>query len=203
MIDNPAKAVVICDGGLAACVALAAAREAKVQSGGEGAAAWIDGGGEGRERAARSMAKSLGATILGPDGPITDSAASGADRSIMLILAGTAACAAGRPEIIWPVTRASPGDPAPPIDVAAVSRESDRAVLATRLLALDADDHGQISTRVTCPFVDMPDRGLAELAVDLGAPVELCWWAKAAGPEAERERARWVGLLRSCGHAGV
>lgn len=207
MIERPERTAIIIDGSLASAVALAAAREARVQTGGAPAAVWIDAGLDEnaplRDRAARSMASAMGCTVMGPQEPVADARTSGVDRAVLLLIAGTASCHAGRPEVLWPVTIESAADTSPSDQAAAAAREIDRAVLVTRLLSLDATDHGHVSVGVTCPFAEMPDRGVAELAVDLAAPVELCWWVGQTSASARREQARWEGLLRSCGHPGM
>lgn len=207
MIDRPGRTVIICDGSVSAAVALAAAREARVQTGEQPAAVWIDAGLDAdapqRERAARSMAAAMGCPVIGPEQPVADPWASGADRAVMLLIAGTASCHAGRPEIVWPVTIEVAPNASPSQEAAAAAREIDRAVLVTRLLSLDAVEHDQVSARVSCPFAEMPDRGVAELAVDLSAPVERCWWVNQASVGAQRERARWESLLRGCGHPSM
>jgi len=84
----------------------------------------------------------------------------------------------------------------------------DRALLVSRLGLLDngGGDNGGRDTEVTIetPLVDLTDRQVADLVVDLDAPAYLCWWWRRLGePEAESaaslERRAWLAALDDAG----
>lgn len=72
--------------------------------------------------------------------------------------------------VIWPV---SVGD-----DLEALQRVTEQAALVTELAATEPDllgGDGDSVIRVYTPLADLDEHGLAELAEDLGAPMEACW----------------------------
>lgn len=128
---------------------------------------------------------------------ISDPAESGHGSSTTLLLAaGRAALRLDCSRLIWPVFV---GD-----DTEAIAREHERARLIAGLLRLDAD-RGALA--VDTPFLDLDDRHLADLAVDMDAPAGLWWpcegeseapcgeceqcqrWAEAFEPAAQRSAA--------------
>jgi hypothetical protein len=113
----------------------------------------------------------------------------------MLLEAGRAAIELGAGRVVWSVHAGVPGRPEE-LDLDAASREADRALLVTRLLALDAESHGVQSIRIEPPLADLTDRQLVELALDLDAPIRLCGWWSDVGSD---EHARWMGALDACG----
>ncbi|QOJ01469.1 MAG: hypothetical protein HRU70_13640 [Phycisphaeraceae bacterium] len=114
----------------------------------------------------------------------------------LLASACSAAVSMGRDGIVWPVQFESNGTP----DIAPVSRAIDRALLVTRLWALDAWTHGRPGVHIETPYADLRDAQLAELALDLGVPVELCWWADAhEGGVGWAQRERWTRVLERAG----
>ena len=116
-----------------------------------------------------------------------------------LIHSAIGAAVAGFATVVWPV-HAGPG--AEP-DLDRVALAIDRALLVSRLVALDAADHGCPAIRVDTPYADFTDRQLAELALDLDAPVHTCWWWGGQGGSAAAERQRWTAALQSCGWVPV
>lgn len=95
--------------------------------------------------------------------------------------------------VIWPVHLGG-GDAGASLD--RIGAALDRALLVSRLASMDADVPGGV--RLEAPYADLTDRQVAELALDLDAPLHTCWWADVdAGPDAAAERDRWERVLRS------
>ncbi|MDX2017569.1 MAG: hypothetical protein SFY95_08020 [Planctomycetota bacterium] len=134
-----------------------------------------------------------------------------------LLAAGRLAMSLGIRTVIWPAHYGSgkPGEPTTlDLDRAAVG--ADRALLVGRLMSLEGHESGVPSIRIETPLLDLSDRQLAELAVDLGVSISLegpqakaCWWTLAlqepsrwsseAIDLATAERIRWVPVLRDAG----
>lgn len=210
MIDHPSQMVVMVDGDLPSVVAAANAKEAMLSAGiGAGAGKggpllWpaVDGSNPARLAACVRLSAVLGLTLIerrsvsvGPQGGEWSSP------SRVLIDACTDAATHGRTEVVWPVQFTAGGRGTGGLDLDLVSRASDRALLVTRLMTLDAGAHGVPALHVETPFVDLTDRQVADLALDLAAPVACCWWWEGAesGDEAGALRARWTAALRAAG----
>lgn len=194
-MNHPGKVLVLADGGLAGLVAIAAAREAvsayhtPLPAGQETPRPMVmfvprDANqtdlrvGAVRVQAQRYDVEVVSAP-LGVGGLNIQNGDSGLADSISLSLAAGLATAAGYPEVIWPVSFGHPGEP-DDVELDGLARAVDRAALATRLAALDSDEHGVPSIRIKTPLADLSARQLAEVALDLNVPIELCWWWKAA-----------------------
>lgn len=199
--------IVISDGSLpalvAACLAAEEARE------GEAVGLWAvrplaDDGGGAAERAVQAHAELLGAEIIDADDPsgVPPTPAGGAPTaSGVLLHAATAAAAAGASRLIWPEVAAG--------DLERMAREADRALLISRLVGLD--EAAPARFEIETPLLDLTDEQVAELALDLDAPVWRCWWwsivrgaEEAEAPVvalARAQDARWTGALRRVGWA--
>lgn len=190
------RILVLSDGGLPSLVACAAAGQS---SGATVAPLLWEAGGEPDNRlaAVSRQAELCGLPIgklpipLGPPPGVTV----GAIQSLALVHAATSAAAAGFATVVWPM-HAGPG--AEP-DLDRVATAIDRALLVSRLVALDAVEHGIPAIRVDTPYADFTDRQMAELAIDLDAPIPACWWWGGQGGSAASERQRWTALLQSFG----
>lgn len=116
--------------------------------------------------------------------------------SRMLLAAALAAGTRGATRLVWPVTLGAlvaPGGAREPDDLDAVALACDRAILVGRLASLDLSGAGIV---VEAPLADLSDRQVAELALDLDAPVELCrWW----GVDEDASARRWRSALRAIG----
>ncbi len=97
--------------------------------------------------------------------------------------------------VIWPVSAAI-GDH---LDLDRISAIVDRALLISRLVALDSRDHGTPGIRIETPYADFTDRQVADLAADMELPVEACWWWGHDDPEAAQERERWMSAMQTVG----
>ena len=126
----------------------------------------------------------------------SDSAAS---LSIELLSATLAAAERGIDRVIWPVHAGVVGKPSE-MNLDAASGHVDRALLVTRLVAMDADQHRCASIIVETPYADFSDRQLAELALDMGAPFRKApWW----GVETSENYRRWQGVFDAIGSTVV
>lgn len=137
--------------------------------------------------AALRQAEAYGLAVLDP-GPHPGVAGVGA-LSGELLAAAQAARDARLDAVVWPV-HAGPG-PEPDLD--ALAEAVDRALLVSGLASLGRWSR---SVEVLTPYVDLIDEQIADLALDMDLPVWTCWWwGDAPGPEAARERDRWMPVL--------
>ncbi len=120
----------------------------------------------------------------------------------LLLRAGHLATNLGFGRVCWCAHPGSPtgSGPREPGDADAVGAVLDRALLVTRLLAVAARERGVV---INAPVADLSDWQLADLAADLEAPVDRCWWWSGTSGEAATERARWASTLREVGWAGL
>jgi hypothetical protein len=112
-----------------------------------------------------------------------------------LIAAGYLAASLGCERVVWPVS-AGLGEA---LNVERIAEIADRALLASKLVALDRAVKCPAFNIVT-PYVDYTDVQIAECALDLDVPVDDVWWHSVAGDEAEADRRRWGPALRSAGY---
>ncbi|MCA9300420.1 MAG: hypothetical protein KDA28_15220, partial [Phycisphaerales bacterium] len=110
--------------------------------------------------------------------------------SDLLLQVGTR-CGSGA-RLIWPVQVG--GEAPDDVEVAAVADAVERASAVSRLLALDGLD-----VRIETPFVDLSDRQLCELALDLDLAVTGLWWWTDHSPEGRALDARWKEVFDACG----
>jgi hypothetical protein len=205
MFDRPDRVLVMVDGDLASVVAAANAKEAAlagVTAGKDtpGPVLWPahDPGDETRRAACRRLASTLGLTLIERRSRSVGPEEGGWTSPTRILLdACTDAAAAGRSEVIWPVQ--FPVTAAAARELDAISQAVDRALLVTRLMALDAAEHTTPSLHVEVPMVDLTDAQVADLAVDLAAPAVCCWWWDATTQDALAARERWLPVLRSAG----
>lgn len=189
-----AQSLILSDGGLGSLIACTVARESSPRrSALVLPILWEPGDHSPRIAAAARQAERSGLGVL-PSEPQLPQAP-----TPVLVHAALAAAGAGIPSVIWPV-HAGPG-PEPDLD--RLAQAVDRALLVSRLVAIDSPEHGCPNIRVEAPYADMADRQLVDLALDLDAPVETCWWWNGQGGSAAAERQRWLTLLESRGWSPV
>ena len=174
-MDGAIKTCVIVDGGLQSLVNCFMARERVLAVGGDIASIQplaflpqMEGAlGAIKTTAAEKQAELFGLKLVRSEAQVnSDSGDSG--------LVVTAAYYAARQEcdlLDWPVQRAGIDS----VDVDAASLEADRCLLITRLVSMDTL---RPQFKVDCPLVDLTDRQLCDLAVDMDLPVSSCWWWK-------------------------
>lgn len=94
----------------------------------------------------------------------------------LLLHAAHAAAERGISRVVWPVH--FPDSPGDSVDLDALADACDRALLVSQLAALDTpSEHPVIET----PYADFTDRELLELARDLDAPLDACWYCHEPG----------------------
>lgn len=96
--------------------------------------------------------------------------------------------------IIWPLHSGAATEA--DLRTEPIADACDRALLVSQLASLDAPRTGPGSkgVRIETPYADFTDVQLAELVLDLGAPVSGCWWCDTEGASACGECAscrRW------------
>lgn len=89
----------------------------------------------------------------------------------LVIAAAYLAAREGCDVLDWPIQRASVDS----VDIDAAALDADRCLLITRLVSMDTL---RPQFRVDCPLVDLTDRQLCDLAVDMDLPLATCWWWK-------------------------
>lgn len=147
---------------------------------------------EARRGAVERMSRVFGLeTLLPPPGP-PDSMPEGEAAVVGLVSAAYAAARNGCSLVVW-AENAATGES---LDLDRVAMSHDRAVLVSRLVALDAALHGQPGIRLDTPYVDFTDRQIADLVIDMDLPVETCWWWR---DPRQAERRRWMEVLKSAG----
>jgi hypothetical protein len=111
--------------------------------------------------------------------------------------------------VVWPVQCAGPSADRDDdgLDLDWIARAADKAVLVSRLVAVDADAHHKPGVRIETPYLDVTDHQLADLAAEMELPMRACWWwtiSRRDGEQAMAERERWLRALAFVGwHAPV
>lgn len=160
---------------------------------------------DARERdAALTRCLDLLSIVRAPDdnpglSPRPDSA--GEDQSRLLVHAGYLAVALACDRVVWPVQFGEDLRTETP-SLARVAAAIDRALLTTRLVALDIDASG-LQPEIQTPFVDLSDHQIAEMVIDIEAPLAGCWWWGGTSPAALAAQDHWGTLLRSLGWGGA
>ena len=111
--------------------------------------------------------------------PTTDEgqATIGPIQSQILLEAARIAMQAGIRRVVWPIRVIRPESPAQVEHfVDQIAHAVDRAVLASRLVSLDANRSTAVDVVIETPFVDLSNDQMMDLAGDLALPIETCWW---------------------------
>lgn len=108
------------------------------------------------------------ASIIADDPPTLRAA--GLRQTGMLIAAAVEAARRGLSRVIWPIHLGGPDNPAA-IDLPTVADACDRALLVSQLIQIDLT--GGRELRIETPYADFTDRQIAELALDLDAPLDV------------------------------
>lgn len=191
------KTLILCDGGLTSLLAAAIAREWLSVPPKKGTRAATNAImlprphlPAARLRAVELQAELFGHEIIAPKvESIGGETSAGEMRSRELLSAAFAAARLGCDTVIWPVQCVEHGEP----NLDQIARASDRSILAARLVAIDADEHGVPDISIETPYIDFSDAQIADLAADINVPTTLCWWNQVGVGDAEaaQERDRW------------
>jgi len=127
--------------------------------------------------------------------------AGGEDQTRLLVHAGYLALARGCDRVVWPTQHGEDLHTESP-SLERIAGAIDRALLVTRVVALDAPRAAD-APEIDTPFVDLTDRQIAEMVMDIEAPLSGCWWWGGSTPTALAARDRWGTLLRSLGWGGA
>lgn len=200
------RTIVLSDGGLTSLLACAHAAEAVgITTSEKQPAAMMPfrcGTDQSRLKAALLQAELLGLERLDPAPSLAPPAQSfGEEESRELLNAVYAAARHSAVSVVWPI-QCSRGDQ-PDLDW--IARAADRAVLVSRLVSLDVNEHGVPGIRIETPYIDMNDDQIAELAAELDLPLRACWWSVAGqkNQRAMEEKARWNAAMQRIGFGGA
>ena len=214
-MGGSARTLVIDDGSLTGLLACAAASEQWEigKNAGGCPIIWPDashGNTEAIQSAVLRHAELYGLEVSSaPSQASTDpDAPAGLAESVMLLGALSVATAEGCDRVLWPAQGSGGGGGGgDELDVGGLARMIDKSVLVARLASIDSD-----ATQIDTPYFDLTDRQVAELALDMGVPIDACWWwARAdeivedsqSGEVREAQRNRWMAALREAGWESV
>lgn len=118
-------------------------------------------------------------------------------QSRMLLEAAHLALRSGIRRVVWPVRAMHPGRTETMTQmVDEIATLIDRALLASRLVSLDASPDTAVEVVIETPFVDLSNEQIAEMALDIAAPIDACWWHNARSLErAQAEQRFWSSPL--------
>lgn len=214
--NSSKKPLVLCDGDLPGMVALSLAQDAL---GGLGASGVLSGpvtqsNAEGINSRIHAMADAQAAECLDFPAVAPASLSTGHRRTRYLSEAVYHAISNGYTTLVCP-WQAETFDPDKTRDanelpgVDGLARELDRALLVSRLVTLDAAEHGVGVFEVQTPLMDLSDTQVAEMALDLDVPIWRAWWWEATTGKRTKDavladranacRDRWCGALEALG----
>lgn len=187
------------DGGLPALCALAIACEREIPAG-SGRPLVVPFGPALHDEPRRievvqRQAQMLGGETLPAANSAQDAAHPGLREVASLLFAAHAAAAAGAVRLIWPET-ARRGDG---VELDRLAQICDRALLVGRLVALDSAAGVAPGFVIETPFSDLSEQQIADLALDMGCPVETCWWWGLGLDGSQAQRELWVPALEHVG----
>lgn len=217
-MDAPSKTLILSDGGLSSLVACAVAKETAAIDGRPHAGTcvmpfWLLSASTSQARAAREKAARAQAEVFGYELweplPLGASDLPGAldireHETLSLVAAVQLAARKGCDSVLWPVQCAGPMNDREDegLDLDWIARAADKAVLVSRLVAVDADAHHKPGIKIETPYLDVTDHQLADLAAEMELPMRTCWWwaiTRRDGDMAVAERERWLRALAFVG----
>ena len=226
------RTAILADGDLPSLIALAAAAESQVSLGDDDYAEVVllaDGRYLGRNAVAcvRQQADRIGLATVSEAPVLITHQANGnvSEATDVLVKAAASAVRMGCRRLVWPVAvpascdrqlgvsdtslDADPeSDHMPnPIEERAIldgiGAAMDRALLVGRLISLDASELQQPDLQILTPYIDLSADQIADLALDLDAPIDACWWggehASLNHTAAETTARWWTARLESFG----
>ncbi len=215
-VQTSKKTLVLCDGDLPGMVALSLIQDAQRSADAIGVLAAPVAADHAEAIAARIrlLAESQAVECLDFPAVAPATLSSGHRRTRYLTEAVHQALSNGYAALVCP-WQAGTFDPEKPtsIDdvpgVESLARELDRALLVSRLVTLDAVEHGVSVFEIQTPLMDLSDAQVAEMALDLDVPIWRAWWWEAAAGKRARDpgvadranacRERWCAALESLG----
>jgi hypothetical protein len=217
-MNHAPKTLILSDGGLASLVACAVAKEAAAIDGRVHAGIsvvpamnlWgVAGVTQGlRDRAIRAQAEIFGfelwEPLSAPPQALPGILELREQETHGLIAVTQLAARKGCDVVVWPLQCAGPSASRDDdgLDLDWIARAADKAVLASRLVAVDSDAHHKPGLRIEVPYLDVTDHQLADLAAEMELPMRACWWWTASrrdGEQAVAERERWLRALAFVG----
>lgn len=136
--------------------------------------------------AARGQGEALSVRRVEACGTLTwPSRAAQPPTAAVLLLACEFAARTGCTSIIWPVVHGENPD--------RIFASEETASLVSRLATLSmSTGRNQDSPIFSLPLVDLTPRQVADLALDLNVPTDLCWWTRAPKGDPAGDTARWI-----------
>ncbi len=195
--------MILHDGGLASLVAtIVESERAAASKSMAPPVLWCDASGPMAE-AVRRQAGVYGLEVVeGRPYPV-EVTGEGERLTLRLLAAGFDSARLGCTRVVWPVQLGGAEGDGPDLDDLAC--HVDRALLVSRLIGLEARTHGSPGIEISTPLLDISDAQLADLAMDMAAPVQACWWYEAGMRGEEPARAeldRWTPRLKAFGWVG-
>jgi hypothetical protein len=125
----------------------------------------------------------------------------GERESIELLGAALLASRLGCERVIWPATAGTSDS----VILDRLAQINDRALVAARMASIASSVATAAGIVIDTPFAEFSDRQMADLAMDIAAPLESCWWwARQSGDATvEHERARWISAMEGAGFVGL
>ncbi|MDF1809736.1 MAG: hypothetical protein P1U42_08580 [Phycisphaerales bacterium] len=124
----------------------------------------------------------------------------GAIQSRILLEAAQIALRAGIRRVVWPIRIMRPEmNIGMDSVVDEIANTIDRAVLASRLASVDANEASAVEVVIETPFVDLSNGQALDLVRDMSIPLDTCWWYGARSlPNAQDRFEYWSRMsLRS------
>jgi hypothetical protein len=207
--DPSLSTLVIADGGLPSLLAAAIEAERRlVGGGGVLLMPWATAEPAATDQAvavasiARFLRHDVAEPCLAPP-DVGDALPPGMRDSMCLLTALHTARLAGCERVVWPIQYHN-DDSSIGGDLDRIAAAVDRAQLIGRLALLESPRSGSDAVRIDAPLVDLTDAQIADLAVDVDAPVYLAWWWRTLADRraealAAAERRAWLPALRDAG----
>ncbi len=101
--------------------------------------------------------------------------------------------------LTWPATAGTHDS----VNLDRLAQINDRSLVVARLASIASNAAVATGIVIDTPFAELCDRQVADLAMDIAAPIERCWWwaRLASDSVVEQERARWMAALEGAGFA--
>jgi hypothetical protein len=158
-----------------------------------------------QRKAAATQAESLGLGWCGHEARgfamASPQADDGEREAIELLGAALLAARLGCERVIWPATAGTSDS----VVLDRLAQINDRALVTARLASIASSTATASGIVIDTPFAELSDRQVADLAMDIAAPMETCWWwARQSGDAVvEHERARWMSAMEGAGFVGA